>query len=128
MWRCACLEELFMSAAILALMTTLGTLAKLVNCGYLFGAMMVASSVLLRRYLPKSNAARPAQRAAVLVRYWLVVSFSIGKLSTATYDLAPRWQEDRSCTKASCAGMYCLACPSWHVLIRFCLSSCITHW
>ena len=68
-----------MSVAILALMTSLGTLAKLVNCGYLFGAMMVASSVLLRRYLPKGNAVQPAQRAAVLVRFWLVVSFSIGK-------------------------------------------------
>ena len=78
-----------MAVAILALMTSLGTLAKLVNCGYLFGAMMVASSVLLRRYLPRSNAAQPAQRAAVLIRFWLVVSFSIGNPSTATYVLTP---------------------------------------
>ena len=112
MRNCAYLKESLISVAILALMTTLGTLAKLVNCGYLFGAMMVASSVLLRRYLPKSNAARPAQRAAVLVRFWLVVSFSIGNLSTAMHILAPLWQEDRSCTNTSCAGIYCLACPS----------------
>ena len=51
---------------------------------------MVASSVLLRRYLPRSNATQPAhgrQRAAVLIRFWLVVSFSIGESSIATYVL-----------------------------------------
>lgn len=62
-------------------MTSFDVLTNLVNVGYLFGAMMVASSVLLRRYLPKNEAGTAARRAAVLVRYWLVVAFSIGKLS-----------------------------------------------
>ena len=67
------------AAAILALMTSFDILTNLVNVGYLFGAMMVAASVLVRRYLPRGPEARPAQRAAVLVRFWLVVSFSIGE-------------------------------------------------
>jgi len=66
------------SAAILALMTSFDILTNLVNVGYLFGAMMVAASVLIRRYLPRAPEATPASRAAVLVRFWLVVAFSIG--------------------------------------------------
>ena len=66
------------SAAILALMTSFDILTNLVNVGYLFGAMMVAASVLIRRYLPRGPEATPASRAAVLVRFWLVVGFSIG--------------------------------------------------
>ena len=57
-------------------MTSFETLAKLVNCGILFVAALVASSVLLRRYLPPPGAAR--KTAPVLIRYWLVVAFSIG--------------------------------------------------
>jgi len=59
-------------------MTSFDILTNLVNVGYLFGAMMVAASVLIRRYLPRGPQATPASRAAVLVRFWLVVAFSIG--------------------------------------------------
>lgn len=60
-------------------MTSFDILTNLVNVGYLFGAMMVAASVLLRRYLPRGPEASQARRAAVLVRFWLVVGSSIGK-------------------------------------------------
>ena len=73
------LTESACAAAILALMTSFDILTNLVNVGYLFGAMMVAASVLVRRYLPRGPEASSARRAAVLVRFWLVVGFSIGE-------------------------------------------------
>ena len=74
----ACLSILAPCAAILALMTSFDILTNLVNVGYLFGAMMVASSVLIRRYMPTGPEATHSRRAGVLLRFWLVVSFSIG--------------------------------------------------
>lgn len=74
----ACLSILAPCAAILALMTSFDILTNLVNVGYLFGAMMVASSVLIRRYLPRGPEATHLRRAGVLLRFWLIVSFSIG--------------------------------------------------
>ena len=74
----ACLSIVAPCAAILALMTSFDILTNLVNVGYLFGAMMVASSVLIRRYMPTGPEATQSRRAGVLLRFWLVVSFSIG--------------------------------------------------
>ena len=74
----ACLSSVVPRAAILALMTSFDILTNLVNVGYLFGAMMVAASVLIRRYMPTGPEATQSRRAGVLLRFWLVVSFSIG--------------------------------------------------
>ena len=74
----ACLSIVAPCAAVLALMTSFDILTNLVNVGYLFGAMMVASSVLIRRYMPTGPEAMQSRRAGVLLRFWLVVSFSIG--------------------------------------------------
>lgn len=75
---CCMPEQSCACAAILALMTSFDILTNLVNVGYLFGAMMVAASVLIRRYMPTGPEATQSRRARVLLRFWLVVSFSIG--------------------------------------------------
>jgi len=61
-------------AAILALTESFDTLTSLVNVGYLFGALMVGSSVLLRRYMPKGPGAK---KGPVLLRFWATIAFSI---------------------------------------------------
>ncbi len=87
----ACLSTTALCAAILALMTSFDILTNLVNVGYLFGAMMVASSVLIRRYMPTGPEATHSGKAGVLLRFWLVVSFSIGKHSLGTRPMLPCW-------------------------------------
>ena len=79
--KCAPVTPCLCDAAILALCTSFDTLAKLVNCGILFVAALVASSVLLRRYLPAVGSGQ--KRAPVLIRYWVVVACSIGARSFA---------------------------------------------
>lgn len=71
--RCLCNKSVC-PAAILALTESFDTLTSLVNVGYLFGALMVGSSVLLRRYMPKGPGSK---KGPVLLRFWAVIAFAI---------------------------------------------------